>query len=142
MEDFFDSFIGKTIRWIVFLPVSIIALEIIDFLVSIFVNTQSYLDPTGFMTMTIIFYLAIRGGIPSFCFVYIGASIAPHFKKVIAIFLSILIIGGSILNLFNIGNESYVNDGIFGILSSWRIIIVLLSTIIGAIIGVIFIFDD
>ena len=142
MEKFIDSIIGKTLRWILFLPLSILVLLIIDFITGILIRNISFLDPLNYSTMSLIFYSALRGGVPGYAFVYIGTNIVPNFKKFVSILLSFLIIVLNVLSIVATGYEGYIDDGVFGVLSSWQNIIRNIATIIGAVIAVVTIYEE
>ena len=98
---------------------------------------SSYLlfDPAPYSTASIIFNAILTGGLPTFSFIMSGASVAPHFKKSIAITLSILIIVIILPHILREGYQTYTNDGIVGILLSWEYILKSISEIVGPIIA-------
>ena len=138
MERFFNSVLGKTLRYILILPISYFALNISE----IFASNLHLLSPAPFNTSSIIFHAITSGGISAFCFVFSGTTVAPHFKIFISIILSITIILLLLINIFHHGNQVYINNGIFGILSSWEYMLKMFSAIVGAIIANVMIFNE
>ena len=138
MEQFFNSFFGKILRWLFFLPLAFLASGLVELLV----KSYAYLDPLGFTTFGLIFHSIIIGGIPAYVFVFVGCSVAPNFKKILSIVLSLLIVLSSGYVLAQDVRGEYLDSGILGVLLSWENIFLLVASMIGAIIAVFFICED
>ena len=92
--------------------------------------------------MSFIINSAVKGGLPGYAFVYVGTYIVPNLKKIISILLAFLVVIFSVLSLIISGNDAYLADGVFGVLSSWQNIITIISTIIGAVMAVVTVYED
>ena len=137
MENFLNSFIGKVLRWLLFLPVAFI----VQIPVDLVLKSQSFLDPMPYSTTSLIFYAIVRGGASGYVFVFTGSTIAPGFKKTISILLAILVVITSFLTILDITHYGYKDDGVLGVLLTWENILLLIATIVGAIGAVVTVFE-
>ena len=73
---------------------------------------------------------------------FLKLSDTTHKDKPFFILLSFLIIVLNVLSIVATGYEGYMDDGVFGVLSSWQNIIRNIATIIGAVIAVVTIYEE
>ena len=140
MEVFFNTFLGKIIRWILLLPIAIIAMLVVHFIVGIFMFLsgmawyESYWD--------VILRVIFAGGASGYAFIIAGAFIAPHFKKFIAGILGALIMLMCLLGLLGLGWSGYMDYTIFGKFESWTDILSIISTGAGVFFAIANVFED
>ncbi|MDB4710789.1 hypothetical protein OAF16_03565 [Flavobacteriales bacterium] len=95
MVDFFDSFFGKTLRWISFIPLAFLAMVISKFLISFL----RYDEWSEYLIAIIPTCIAVNA-FSYFAFVFTIFHVVPSYKKTITtIISSILLLGLLISNL-------------------------------------------
>ena len=131
MKAFFDSELGKILRWLLFFPLSILGAFLSHGFVSIIVHTAY----TGTFDQTVTLWDDLLREILSqtaggFFFVYTGCYIVPIYRKFISIFLSIIFILAMGYFIYHGVNRGYYFDN--GLFEGWSSIIIITSSIVGA----------
>ena len=133
MEKFFESMIGKFLRWLAVIPGACLALILVPLLMElVLLFAGPYGTNESFLSS--IFRPLIVSGIGSWAFVYIGSYIAPLYKRVVSIILCIILISLFLLIVLGIiKNDLLWANGTY---EGWLLIAAILALIVGSIIGV------
>lgn len=129
MNNFLNSIFGKSLRWILFLPIALAGLLVVKLTIA----SLRY-DAWSEYMIEIIPTHIISNGVSFYAAVMIAYYVVPHFKKNIAIiFASILIISLTIASIVLFDSISFLpNSGDIDEISLLGII----SCIIGAAVGI------
>ena len=146
MDIFLNSFFGKIIRWLLFLPGSILALFAAYLLVGIWRWTSTLFLGMGETWLDVLVGEILANFLAGGAFVTIGTIIAPDYKKIISVILTILLISICLFGLFGAGLLTYfaylLDFNILGEFKFWINIIALIATGVGAVYATIQIFKD
>ena len=130
MEEFFNSLLGKILRWLLFLPLSFLGY----FLSVLILGLVMYLTMTPYHFEETLWSALLRStivnGLGGFSFVFIGCYIVPNYRKLISIILAVIFIVFS--GLFMFGSISMGNMFASGQFEGWRGIISIIAAMIGA----------
>ena len=139
MEKFFESMIGKFLRWLAVIPGAFLALILVPLLINlILLSAGPYGTDETFLSS--IFRPLFVSGIGSLAFVYIGSYIAPLYKRVVSIILCIIMI--SLYILLALGVIKYDLLWADSTYQGWLFIASILATIVGSIYGVVAVWEE
>ena len=139
MEKFFESMIGKFLRWLAVIPGAFLALILVPLLINlILLSAGPYGTDETFLSS--IFRPLFVSGIGSLAFVYIGSYIAPLYKRVVSIILCIILI--SLYILLALGVLKYDLLWADSTYQGWLFIASILATIVGSIYGVVAVWEE
>jgi len=139
MEKFFESMIGKFLRWLAVIPGACLALILVPRLMDlVLLFAGPYGTNESFLST--IFRPLIVSGIGSWAFVYIGSYIAPLYKRVVSIILCIILISLFLLIVLGIiKNDLLWANGTY---EGWLLIAAILALIVGSIYGVVQVWEE
>jgi len=130
MEEFFDSGIGKILRWFLFIPVSFLlyflSVSLLNLLFYFFWAPMHYEESM----FTYLWREVLSNGLGGFIFVYTGCYIVPNHKKYISIILAtifILLVGLIMFGAIGMGMMFE-----YGQFEGWKDIIAMIASAIGA----------
>ena len=132
MEKFFESMIGKFLRWLAIIPVAFLALILIPIVINFFI---SYLWGIGETFLSSFIKSIIVSGLGSSAFVYFGSIIAPLYKRAVSIILCVILVS-LYITLF-LGIIKYDLLWTDGITEGWHVIVSFLALIGGSIHGLV-----
>ena len=139
MEKFFESMIGKFLRWLAVIPGAFLALILVPLLINlILLSAGPYGTDETFLSS--IFRPLFVSGIGSLAFVYIGSYIAPLYKRVVSIILCIILI--SLYILLALGVIKYDLLWADSTYQGWLFIASILATIGGSIYGLVAVWKE
>ena len=131
MEEFFNSKIGKVLRWALLLPCSmtafVLSIAIASLIIYISWETSQYYEEMWYHDVIRIIF---SNGVGGFCFVLSGTYIAPKYQAIVSIVLATIFILLNIMILsanFSLG--IVFSDNQF---EGWIDILAILTSIIGA----------
>lgn len=139
MEKFFESMIGKFLRWLAVIPGAFLSLILVPILINlILLSAGPYGTDETFLSS--IFRPLFVSGIGSLAFVYIGSYIAPLYKRVVSIILCIILI--SLYLLLVLGIIKYDLLWADGTSQGWLFIAAILTLIGGSVYGVVAVWEE
>lgn len=107
----------KALRWILVLPFSLLSFFVANVLWQWLysITASRYLDPNSMLNLIIVDIMS--SAISTAAFVYIGALIAPSYKKITALILATLAITLLLISLFvvNVLTAEYISN--FGLIA-------------------------
>jgi|TARA_B110001469_G_C9369509_1_gene192749 hypothetical protein len=139
MEKFFESMIGKFLRWLALIPGAFLALILVPLLINlVLLFAGPYGTDETFLSS--IFRPLFVSGMGSLAFVYVGSYIAPLYKRVVSIILCIILI--SLYLLLVLGIIKYDLLWADGTYQGWLFITGILALLGGSIWGVVVVWEE
>ena len=140
MDEFLNTTLGKSLRWLAVIPGAFLAMV----LAPILFNSVMYVTNTRVGgDETILFYLFrtfVSAGVGSFAFIYIGSIIAPFSRRIVSVTLCVIFITLYILLIFGVVEYDVFES--IGLAGGWKLIVSALFFLAGSIFGVYVVWDE
>lgn len=139
MEKFFESMIGKFLRWLAVIPGAFLSLILASLIANlILLSSGPYGTDETFLAS--IFRPLFVAGLGSVAFVFIGSYIAPLYKRFVSIILCTVLISLYLLLVFGIIKYDLLwADGTY---EGWLVIASILASIGGSIYGIVLAWEE
>ena len=143
MDEFLNTTLGKSLRWLAVIPGAFLAMVLAPILFNLVIYVAGALEWRAGTDETFLFYLFrtfLSAGVGSFAYIYIGSIIAPFFRRIVSVSLCVIFITLYILLIFASKKvlgviESDVFE-VMGLARGWKLIVSALFFLAGSIIGV------